>query len=81
MINEETKQWAKKIFKKIDEKLTVEAKRLGGKIPYIPSAETGLYEEDLGTSDPVWWTNGFWSGMMWQMYHATEKELYKKLLN
>ncbi|MEQ7303474.1 glycoside hydrolase family 88 protein [Enterococcus avium] len=78
MINEETKQWAKKIFKKIDEKLTVEAKRLGGKIPYIPSAETGLYEEDLGTSDPVWWTNGFWSGMMWQMYHATEKELYKK---
>lgn len=78
MINEETKQWAKKIFKKIDEKLTVEAKRLGGKIPYIPSAETRLYEEDLGTSDPVWWTNGFWSGMMWQMYHATEKELYKK---
>ncbi|MDT2479406.1 glycoside hydrolase family 88 protein [Enterococcus avium] len=78
MINGETTQWAKKIFKKIDEKLTVEAKRLGGKIPYIPSAETGLYEEDLGTSDPVWWTNGFWSGMMWQMYHATEKELYKK---
>ena len=78
MINEETTQWAKKIFKKIDEKLTVEAKRLGGKIPYIPSAETRLYEEDLGTSDPVWWTNGFWSGMMWQMYHATEKELYKK---
>lgn len=78
MINEETTPWAKKIFKKIDEKLTVEAKRLGGKIPYIPSAETGLYEEDLGTSNPVWWTNGFWSGMMWQMYHATEKELYKK---
>ncbi|NVN75488.1 glycosyl hydrolase family 88 [Enterococcus avium] len=77
-MNEETTQWAKKIFKKIDEKLTVEAKRLGGKIPYIPSAETRLYEEDLGTSDPVWWTNGFWSGMMWQMYHATEKELYKK---
>ncbi|GCF94693.1 glycosyl hydrolase family 88 [Enterococcus florum] len=78
MINAETTQWAKKILKKIDEKLTVEAKRLGGKIPYIPSVETGLYEEDLGTSDPVWWTNGFWSGMMWQMYHATEKELYKK---
>lgn len=77
MINEETTQWAKRVFKKIDEKLTVEAKRLGGKIPYIPSAETGLYEEDLGTSDPVWWTNGFWSGMMWQMYHATEKDLYK----
>lgn len=78
MINEEMTLWAKQVFEKIDEKLTVEAKRLGGKIPYIPSAETGLYEEDLGTSDPVWWTNGFWSGMMWQMYHATEKDLYKK---
>lgn len=77
MINEETTQWAKQVFKKIDEKLTAEATRLGGKIPYIPSAETGLYEEDLGTSDPVWWTNGFWSGMMWQMYHATEKDIYK----
>lgn len=78
MIKEETTHWANEILKKIDEKLSVEAVRQGGKIPYIPDAETGLYEEDLGTSDPVWWTNGFWSGMMWQMYHATEKEIYKK---
>ncbi|WP_242550771.1 glycoside hydrolase family 88 protein [Enterococcus hulanensis] len=77
MINEETKRWSEEIFEKIDQKLTVEAKRQGGKIPYIPDEQTGHYEDDLGTSDPVWWTNGFWPGMMWQMYHATEKELYK----
>ena len=64
MIKEETTQWAKEIFEKIDQKLTVEATRQGGKIPYIPEEATGRYEEDLGTSDPVWWTNGFWSGMM-----------------
>lgn len=23
-----------------------------------------------------WWTNGFWGGMLWMMYHATGKEEY-----
>ncbi|MBP1042495.1 glycoside hydrolase family 88 protein [Vagococcus sp. BWB3-3] len=74
----ETIEWANEILAKIDRKLTVEAERQGKKIPYIPDEQTGRYEGDLGQSDPVWWTNGFWSGMMWQMYHATGKELYKK---
>lgn len=78
MINEETKKWAQSVFEKIDQKLVVEAKRLGSKIPYIPDEKTGLYETDMGSADPVWWTNGFWSGMMWQMYHATNNDLYKK---
>ncbi|WP_347340565.1 glycoside hydrolase family 88 protein [Vagococcus allomyrinae] len=78
MISAETIEWANEILAKIDRKLTVEAERQGKKIPYIPDEQTGRYEGDLGQSDPVWWTNGFWSGMMWQMYHATGKELYKK---
>ena len=78
MFNVETKQWAEDVFRKINHKLTVEAERLGDKIPYIPNEETGLYE-DWAEKDPVWWCNGFWSGMMWQMYHATEKEIYKKI--
>lgn len=76
MFNEETKQWAEEIFNKIDHKLTCEAERLGNKIPYIPNEETGFYE-DWAEKDPVWWCNGFWSGMMWQMYHATKKKIYK----
>ncbi|TPR56886.1 glycoside hydrolase family 88 protein [Enterococcus sp. OL5] len=78
MFKEEDKQWATKILGKIDGKLTVEANRLGGKIPYIPDEKTKKYDEDMVKKDPVWWCNGFWSGMMWQMYHATENELYKK---
>ncbi|OTO77325.1 MULTISPECIES: glycoside hydrolase family 88 protein [unclassified Enterococcus] len=77
MFSEELKQWAEGIFNKIDHKLTIEAERLGDKIPYIPNEETGLYE-DWAEKDPVWWCNGFWSGMMWQMYHATEKDIYKR---
>ncbi|MDT2821962.1 glycoside hydrolase family 88 protein [Enterococcus devriesei] len=78
MINEETKQWAQSILEKIDQKLVIEAKRQGGKIPYIPDEKSGRYEVDMAENDPVWWTNGFWSGMMWQMYHATNKDIYKE---
>lgn len=78
MINEEIKQWATEVFNKIDGKLTLQAERLGDKIPYIVDEETGLYEEDKGITEPVWWCNGFWSGMMWQMYHATGNDLYRQ---
>lgn len=77
MLSEETQLWAEKIFEKIDSKLTIEAERLGDKIPYIPDEATHTYLEDRGETDPVWWTNGFWAGMLWQMYHATGKKLYK----
>ncbi|HIY57688.1 MAG TPA: glycoside hydrolase family 88 protein [Candidatus Tetragenococcus pullicola] len=78
MTNEETKQWAEQVFEKIDEKLQVEVKRVGDKIPYVPDKTTGRYQEDKGETDPVWWTNGFWAGMLWQMYHATDNDIYKK---
>lgn len=78
MNDKETKKWAQEMFEKLDSKLTVEALRLGHKIPYIPDEKTGLYEEDMAAADPAWWTNGFWAGIMWQMYHATEKKLYKE---
>lgn len=71
----QTKIWASEVLKKLDIKLTAEAERLGDMIPYIP--ENGHYS-DMGKKDIVWWTNGFWSGMMWQMYHATKKEIYRK---
>ncbi|UPO90126.1 glycoside hydrolase family 88 protein [Niallia sp. Man26] len=75
MISQETKQWAEDIFEKLDYKLGVQAERLGNLIPYVP--ENGKYV-DMGEKDIVWWTNGFWAGTMWQMYHATNKEIYKK---
>lgn len=78
MFTEETKQWAREVLEKMDHKLSESAERLGNKVPYIPDEETGKYEVDMVAKEAVWWTNGFWAGIMWQMYHATEKELYKK---
>ena len=75
-LTEKEQQWAKSTFEKLDQKLKKECERIGNKIPYIP--ENGHYEQDLGESDIAWWTNGFWGGIMWQMYHATGDEVYKE---
>jgi unsaturated chondroitin disaccharide hydrolase len=67
--------WAKGIFEKLHAKLKAECSRLQGVIPYIP--RDGHYH-DLGANDIYWWTNGFWPGMLWQMYHASEYEVYRQ---
>lgn len=61
-------------WEKLRTKLLAETRRLGDKIPYIP--ENGVYT-DKGESDIYWWTNGFWGGILWQMYHATGDETYR----
>ncbi len=71
----EIHQWAEQIYKKIEVKLEAECLRIGKKIPYI--AEDGVYKENKAETDIIWWTNGFWPGILWQMYHATGEELYK----
>ena len=67
--------WMEELFRKLDNKLESECKRLGDRIPYITA--DGKYRVDYGEKDIYWWTNGFWAGIMWQMYHATGKEMYR----
>lgn len=76
-IDSETRQWAEETYRKLKGKLAAERDRIGDKIPYI--AEDGRYLEDKAKTDIVWWTNGFWPGMMWQMYHATGEEAYREV--
>lgn len=74
-LNEEERQWAVKVWDKLEIKLKAQCLRVGSSIPYIPV--NGAYE-DMGQRNLVWWTNGFWGGMLWQMYHGTKDELYKE---
>ena len=62
------------IYEKMEQKLYAECARMGEKIPYWTVG--GVYEEDYAKKDIYWWTNGFWSGILWQLYHATKNELY-----
>lgn len=65
-----------KIYEKLNTKLQAECLRLGDKIPYI--AEDGRYKEDMKVVNKAYWTNGFWAGMLWKMYHAENNELFRK---
>lgn len=65
--------WAQEVSEKIKKKVIKVAQRNKGKIPY--TTVNGVFD-DKTVDDITWWTNGFWGGMMWQMYHATGEELY-----
>ncbi|MDO5416390.1 MAG: glycoside hydrolase family 88 protein [Lachnospiraceae bacterium] len=73
-IDEKTQRWVEKIWEKLSVKLEAECIRLGTMMPYVPV--NGKYE-DMGQRELSAWTNGFYSGILWQMYHATKKECFK----
>lgn len=64
-----------KVYKKIETKLVAECIRNRGKIPYI--VKNGAYN-DMLEENPSWWTNGFWAGLLWQMYHAGNNPLFRE---
>ena len=69
------KEWAERVFEKLKTKIEAECSRLGDVIPYI--SKDGRYH-DLETSEGIyWWTNGFWGGLLWQMFHAVGDETYR----
>lgn len=72
-IHENQLNWAKDTWEKLEKKLSAEEKRIGSDMPYIPV--NGRYE-DMGEKALTWWTNGFWGGILWQMYHATGEKRY-----
>ena len=59
------------IYEKIKAKVEAECSRNKGIIPYIPS--NGRYTD---AKSIYWWTNGFWAGILWQMYHAERNPIY-----
>ena len=68
--------WITEAFERIKEKLSAECGRWGSRIPY--QTENGRYVTDYAEKDIYWWTNGFWGGMMWQLYQATKEPVYKE---
>lgn len=72
----ENTRWAREVSEKIKNKMKLVAKRNEYKIPY--TTINGRYDDQTETNI-CWWTNGFWGGMMWQLYHATSDEMYKTI--
>lgn len=74
-LKENDQAWALQVWERMQRKFRAECQRLGAAMPYIPV--DGAYE-DMGTRSLTWWTNGFWGGILWQMYHATGEEMYRE---
>ncbi|MBO5228377.1 MAG: glycoside hydrolase family 88 protein [Lachnospiraceae bacterium] len=74
-MDKETSKWLRDVWAKLESKLSAEVDRTGAKIPYIPV--DGRYI-DMAKENIFWWTNGFYGGMLWQLYHATKDEKYRE---
>ena len=74
-ITKEQKNWVDTTIGKIEAKMYEVAVRNLHKIPYL--SENGVYN-DMSESKIYWWTNGFWPGIMWQMYSLTGEGLYRQ---
>jgi unsaturated chondroitin disaccharide hydrolase len=75
-LTDAAREWAEGIFEKTKTKINAECSRMEGLIPYI--SRKGRYH-DLDSPEGIyWWTNGFWPGLLWQMYHATKNEGFRE---
>lgn len=75
VMTERQMDWVRQTYEKVSAKLHEECLRMGEKIPNIPV--DGVYP-DNGKEDLCNWVNGFWGGIMWQMYHATGAPIYRE---
>lgn len=74
-LSNENKEWIQKVYTLLCEKMEKECERVRDTFPDVP--KNGRYQVDLGKKDIASWVNGFWGGMLWQMYHATKHKEYR----
>lgn len=65
------------VFTRIYRKELAVAARNAEKIPYTTD-EAGRFD-DWSERNVCWWTNGFWAGLLWQLYGVRENELFRKI--
>jgi len=66
--------WIDEAWTKTVNKISSTSDRIKDSIPYI--SIDGRYNDK--SVDPGWWTNGFWSGILWYMYKETKDEKFAR---
>lgn len=77
MLSTEELQWVEEILGKVSRKMEKVSARSAHKIPY--TTVNGIHDDKSNDRENGWWTNGFWGGLMWQMYALTGMESYKSI--
>lgn len=81
-MDKETQKWLDETIEKVVNKTEIVSKRSKGIIPY--TTIDGRFD-DKSTSNNGneinWWTNGFYGGLLWHMYHETNNKEYADMAN
>ena len=69
------KNW-EEIAEKIIKKEKAVVSRNKGKVPY--TAKDHVFDDRSDKKDICWWTNGFYGGILWQLYNVTKDDLFRE---
>ena len=64
------------IYAEVLEKMVKTAPIIGSAFPHV--GIDGKWD-NMEQRDITWWTNGFWPGMLWQMYDITGNEMFRAI--
>ena len=79
-MNTETKKWLDETLTALMNKIDRISDRSKGIIPY--TTINGRFDDKSTSNDGNdinWWTNGFYGGILWLMYHETKNDKYKEM--
>lgn len=84
MLKEKELVWVNEVIEKITKKMEWVSEKSKDKIPYttIKGEHDNRADKNIvwNIDDGInWWTNGFWGGMMWLMYHETGEQRYAEI--
>ncbi|WP_137606907.1 glycoside hydrolase family 88 protein [Lactiplantibacillus daoliensis] len=71
-----TTDWVAQYLEQFIKKVARENDRLAGKTPYIPY--DGFYSDVMIERGYDWWANGFWGGILWQLFNATDQDQFRE---
>lgn len=76
-MSQETIVWLEDTYEKLVAKMAAMRERVGSGLPFF--VHENSYTEMQMQDKDSYWTNGFWPGMLWQMYNATKEDSYRKV--